>query len=329
MSRQRRGRLALSTVLGATFFVTVALLSMNVLVWQLAVYDSQLEDARLRDYSTNARFQEDAEITAMTIGSNLRLNATVRNEGNYLVHLVGVWITEYQSPFTATWHKRFSLNQRINPGRNVINVGQEISQTLTSTYTYVIKFVTAKGNVIVGVYSPITTFGKTGVSTTGYLFFRFNQDTFKMTNQTQGSPVPAWVISPGSQTFVWHVQVSNHGLFNATLFRFSALSFVQVSKSTSVTQTQFYIVSPTSVNASYIAAYQDLTQVIPANEQGDYNTGGTPQWVKFAQSKTGQLTFNWNPTTGSEYMIWMVFYYRYGSSEELTQIIPFVGVHVR
>lgn len=329
--RRRSNRRALSTVVGGAFFVVLALLSLTILSWQINVFDQEFAQARLKMQQTLGRFEEDAEITTLTVASsNSKLNATIMNNGPALVQLVGVWITEYQNPPTPFWHRRFTINQRINPSRTVTNIGQELSQTLTSTYTYVVKFVTANGNMLVGIYSPISPVTRTGVSTTGYLFFTFSQDTFKMTNATQTSPVPAWVISPQSQQIVWHVKVSNHGLFDLKLYKYTVLSFIQITKSTSVTQTQFYIVKNTTTNLNDVQAYVDLSQVIPVNPTGDYSAGGTPQWVKFSASKvgdTGQLTFPWNPLTQSEYMIFMIFYYKYGN-EDLTQIIPFVGIHV-
>lgn len=333
--RRRRPRRALSTIIGGTFFVAIAILSLNILVWQLAVYDLEFENARLRSQVNSERFEEKVDFIALTV-SNSKLNGTLKNDGIFLVHLIGVWITEYQTPPTATWHRRFQLNQRINAERTVTNIGQELSQALSSTYTYVVKFITANGNVIVGIYSPIGTLGKTGVSTTGYLFFSFSQENFKMTNQTQSSPVSAWVISPGSQQFVWHMRVDNHGLYDIKLYKYSVLSFVRVEKSTSVTQTQFYIVNPASNNTSNVSIYVDLSQTIPANPGGDYDTGGSPTWVKFSAQMVdpgpSQLVFNWNAQTQSEYMVFMIFYYRYGTTqgwEDLTQIIPFVGVLVR
>ena len=331
MHGRRSNRHALSTVVGAVFFVVIALLSLTILSWQVGVFDQELAQAGTRMQGILGRFEEDAEITGLTVTtSNSKMNATIVNNGASLVQLVGVWITEYQNPQSASWHKRFTLNQRINPGRTVTNIGQELSQTLTSTYTYVVKFVTAIGNILVGVYSPINPATKTGVSTTGYLFFTFSQDTFRLTNQTQLSPVPAWTVSPGSQQFVWHVKVSNHGLFDLKLYKYTVLSFIKIAKSTYVTQTQFYIVKNTTTNLNDVQAYVDLSQVIPVNPTGDYSAGGTPQWVKFSASKvgdTGQLTFPWNPLTQSEYMIFMIFYYKYGN-EDLTQLIPFVGIHV-
>jgi len=329
--RRIQTRRALSTVIGATFFVALAMLSLHILVWQLAVYDYEFEGARFRMLASNSQFEEEAEMTTMTVSSS-KLNATIRNDGKTLVHFVGVWITEYQTPSTPNWHRRYLLDQRINPERTVTNIGQELIQTLTSTYTYVVKFVTSRGNILVGIYSPIGTLGKAGVSTTGYLFFTFSQETFKMTNQTQLTPVSAWTISPGSQQIVWHVNVTNHGLYDIYLYKYSALSFVRIEKSTSVTQTQWYIVKNTTTNPQDVAAYVDLGQVIPASTTGDYDIGGPSRYVKFSAQKVdpgpSQLVFNWNAQTQSVYMIWMIFYYKYGN-EDLTQIIPFIGVHVR
>lgn len=305
---------------------------MHVLVWQVTVYDLEFEGASLRDQVTREQFQEEVDIVTMTV-SGSKLNATMQNDGESFVHLIGVWITEYQNPPTPAWHRRFQLNQRVNPGRLASNIGQELTQALSSSYNYVVKFVTAKGNIIAGIYSPIGQLGRTGVSTTGYLFFTFSQDSFKLTNQTQFLPVPAWVISPGSQTFVWYVQVSNHGIYNLTLYKYSVLSFIKVEKSTSVGQNLFYIVKNTTANPTpnEVVAYPDLSQTIPANPNGDYDTGGTLQWVFFSASQVdpgpSHVVYNWGPGTQEQYIIWMIFYYRYGT-EDLTQIIPFAGVHV-
>ena len=332
---RRTNRHALSTVVGATFFVVLALLSLTILSWQINVFDQEFAQARIKMQTILGRFEEDAEITTLSVASsNSKMNATIANNGIFLLQLVGVWITEYQTPQTALWHKRFVLNQRINPGRTVTNIGQELSQTLTSTYTYVVKFVTANGNILVAVYSPINPFTQTGVSTTGYLFFTFSQNTFMMTNATQTLPVPAWTISPGTQNIVWYVKVSNHGLYDIKLYKYTVLSLIQITPSTSVTQTRFYIVHNTTANPtpSTIQVYTDLSEVIPANPTGDYNTGGTPQWVFFSGSQPSDqqhLTQNWPPqsTSESEFMIFMIFYYKYGN-EDLTQVIPFVGIHV-
>lgn len=330
---RKANKRAISTVVAGAFFVILALLSLTILAWQINIFDQEFAQARSRMQTILGRFEEGAEIVTLTVDStHSKLNATVINSGDALVQLVGVWITEYPSPPTVSWHKRFTINQRLNPGRTVTNIGQELTQTLTSTYTYVVKFVTATGNVLVGVYTPFNQITKTGVSTTGYLFFTFSQDTFEMTNQTKTTPVPAWVISSGTQQIVWWVKVSNHGLYDLKLYKYSVFSMIQIAKSNSVTQTRFYIVDQSSNNLNDVKAYTDLSEVILANSAGDYTAGGPQTWVKFSASTVdpdhSHLTQNWPPqgVSGSEFMIFMTFYYQYGT-EDLTQIIPFVGVH--
>jgi hypothetical protein len=315
--------------LSAVFFVVLAMLSLNVLVWETARYDSQLEQAKARAVLESERILEEPEIVGVTV-SNSKLNTTVRNNGPVLLHLVGVWVTEYRVPSQAQWHKRFTINYRVNPEGLVKDIGQELSQTLDGDYTYVVKLVTARGNVAVGVYSPLGFSAKTGISTTGYLFFSFTTDAFQYTTPTHQTPTQAWNLTaaPGGDYYVWYAKVSNHGIYDIRLYKTSMMSFILVKKQTSTTQDLFYIVGNTTTYHPNIVAYSELSQVIPANSDGDFNEGGPLQTVKFAANTPGVATVTpWNPTENSEYMILLIFYYQYGS-ENLTQIIPFAGLHI-
>jgi hypothetical protein len=127
--------------------------------------------------------------------------------------------------------------------------------------------------------------------------------------------------------------VTNHGVNDVKLYKWSAMAFIKITSSSgpsSFNQETFFVVGPNSCEAGRVYGYNvgSNPYIIPKNPQNDTQKGGTATWVYFAAPSPGDddtQHVTWNAP--AEYMIFMVFYFLYGQTELYTQVIPFAGVH--
>jgi|GEM_PF-4221094 len=192
-----------------------------------------------------------------------------------------------------------------------------------------------------------------GFSETGLLTIHFDQNSFQYTHWQNQGPDPAWTVNHEEGGFVWWLTFVNHGIHNITFSKYCILVTEEIERNTSnMNQEHFYIVDPTCnyttsrewINRPwpwtdywkyYVAtAYTDMSQVIPCNPTGDFQTGGTPTVVKFAasdpgsnyQALRGDWWLDWGYTEDVQAMVYLVLYYEY-EGQMYSQTIPFAAIH--
>ena len=138
--RKRRG---LSTVVGAVFFVIAATTTIAYVSYSMnAISDFSQSVIVLESENVN-RGNERIEISSVTIDGG-KFNVTVVNTGSLAANLTRLWVTnESLSPPT---HERGNLNQIINTGKSVYNIGQSLGISASTTDAYTLKVVTGRGN---------------------------------------------------------------------------------------------------------------------------------------------------------------------------------------
>lgn len=325
------GRRANSPVVAGAFFLAAVLIVFNFLFIVSDQFSSFVGDGIAKRSSVYDRRTERISIFKILV-SNEKLNLSVTNRGALNVQLVSIWISEWNKT-TANWHQNRPLNVHVAPGRTVTNIGQNLTDTLNPVLTYALRIVTARGNVFVGTYTPLGGVVSPGFVNTGFLTISFEPSSFLYTQGGGSTPAAAWDVPGTADDIVWQIQVTNHGVHDIKLYKWSAMAFIKITSASgpsSFNQEAFFLVGKNSTSA-LVRVYDFSTDpyVIPKHPQNDTQTGGNATWVWFAASTAGGSTtqhgVNWNAP--SEYMIFMVFYFLYGTNEQYTQVIPFAGVH--
>lgn len=333
MSNQRRIRStkAASPVIAGALFLLAMLIIFNALFLISSQYGLFFQDSTGRMRYDSDRTTENLALFQAQVKSQ-KLNLTLTNKGPLTVQLVSIWISEWNGA-VSDWHVNRPLTVFLNPGQTVPSVGWNLPDTFNPALTYAMRIVTARGSVFPITYSPLSLGVSPGFVNTGFLSISFDPGSFLYTAGDTCTALPAWDVPGSSDDIVWRIQVTNHGVNDIKLYKWSAMAFIMMTKGTgpsSFTQETFFVVAPNSCEAGQIRAY-DVVQnpyIVPKNLQGDTQKGGTPTWVYFATASAGGSTtqpVTWNAP--SQYMIFMEFYFLYGSTELYTQIIPFAGVN--
>jgi transposase-like protein len=149
-------RKAISTIIGATFFIVILMASLGVVAWQIMRYDSYMQIVRSSESWERERQNEKIQIIEISVSSG-KPSMTVANRGGITAHLVSLWITEYRNG-ASTWRRSFDLTGHryfLNPGTSAKNVGSDLDVNMQSSnqYGYFIAIVTGRGNVATQYYS--------------------------------------------------------------------------------------------------------------------------------------------------------------------------------
>lgn len=138
--RKRRG---LSTVVGAVFFVIAVTTTIAYVSYSMNSISNFSQSVIVLQSENTNRGNEQIEITSVTIDGG-KFNITVVNTGSLVANLTRLWVAnESLSPPT---HEKGDLNQIVNFGDSVYNIGQNLGISASSTEAYTLKVVTGRGN---------------------------------------------------------------------------------------------------------------------------------------------------------------------------------------
>lgn len=334
MSNQRhvRHRKASSPVVAGALFLAAMLIVFNALFLVSSQYGSFFGDSLAKMRSDHDQRTEQLSVLKMSINSQ-KLNLTLTNQGPLTIHLVSIWISEWNGSI-STGHVNRPLNVYIEPGQTAPGIGSDLQGvSFNAALTYAMRIVTDRGSVFPITYSPLSWGVSPGFINIGFLTISFDPTSFRYTQGSSCTPVPAWDVPGTSDDIVWQIQVTNHGSQDIKLYEWSSMTFIRITStktSSSFNQETFFVVGPNSCHASQVYGYNVVSNpyIIPRDPQNDTQKGGTPTWVWFAAPSHGDgdtQHITWNAP--SEYMIFMVFYFLYGQTELYTQVIPFAGVN--
>jgi len=138
--RKRRG---LSTVVGAVFFIIVVTTTITYVSYSMNAIGDFAQSVIVLESENINRGNERIEISSVTIDGG-KFNITVVNTGSLAANLTRLWVTnENLSPPT---HEKGNLNQIVNTGKSVYNIGQNLGISASTTDAYTLKVVTGRGN---------------------------------------------------------------------------------------------------------------------------------------------------------------------------------------
>jgi len=175
IARSRRG---ISTIIGATFFITIILLAFNLMLWQMVQYDSYqqgLDKMAQRDRDRLAERLEVSDIFFTVSGTPL-MTITARNTGGISINLVRIYFDT--SPVTIVEKgsgSHYFTGGFLDLGESgTINIYKTGSTNLTATGTYTLTFVTERGNVFTSYYPKTSRFQSSIAYTFGSMRTRYS-----------------------------------------------------------------------------------------------------------------------------------------------------------
>ncbi len=137
-------RRALSTVVGAVFFVIVMTSTISYVSYSMDLIDSLARSVEIKQTQDIDRNKEEAEITAVSIDNN-KFNLTLKNTGNIPINVTRLWA---ENQTDSSWnHTKYQINKAVFPGQTETNIGQNIALIALDSQSYSLKLSTERGNL--------------------------------------------------------------------------------------------------------------------------------------------------------------------------------------
>lgn len=319
-----KGKRAVSTMIGVTFFVLITLTGLNLLFYGLAQQNLLATSLTAKERTALDKRSELLQILDVKIDATSRLNITAFSAGGRTVHIVRIWITNQSAP--APWHHSFDVNYWIGMGTILANIGSGLG-TFSQTSKFSFNLVSDRGNVFVANYAP-----PQGVLMTaqgfGWLTLDWNlyNYTVSVSPSPDSAPQGAWCIilpSGGGQArYQFIVGVVNHWDRDVYLLSVTYLALIPSNGSPQI----FFIMNQTST-AQTPAAYVGQINV-PANIN-DQQTGGSETILKFYASSPGGTSQSNNALNGGSFVVFVVLYYQDSQTgSTYAQTVPFESTEI-
>ncbi len=307
-------RRAVSSLVGAAFFVVLFVLGFNLVLYQLAQYDAYTHQLLTKTQFERERLSENLQIVSFKAGSNV-LNLTISNSGGVPIRLVRIWVTNQSA--NPLWHQGFAVNYVLDPGNTTKNIGSNLG-TFSSSKTFVAKIITDRGNAFVALYSTALASAVTSQGA-GWITMDWNYYYYER-DGNPGNLQPAWCIQQFSTNKVqFYIRVINHWDRDVRILQWSHMKMLQTNGATN----PFYIMDPSSTAANPVAY---STKITVYSNPTDQATGGALQQLRFAATAAGgtagQNVAN-PPASYSGILVVFYEYSPYGNAYTLAQTIPF------
>ncbi len=138
-----KNRRALSTLVGAVFFIIAASSTVAYVSFSMNVIDDFSQAVVIKESIDESRNSESFIISGATITNN-KFDFTVQNNGQLPLKLTKLWV---ENTTDTTWiPSKFALDQNIPSSGSVTGIGQNLNLAALSTQGYDVSLVTERGN---------------------------------------------------------------------------------------------------------------------------------------------------------------------------------------
>lgn len=324
MKSRSGGNRAVSSLLGATMFIIILLVSFGLIIWNTQSYDTYLASNNSKEDAIYQASSEFVSLTDFKFSQNNKMNLNITNLSPVTVRIVSLWVSNLST--TPQWHKRFNVNIYLNPFQTIAGVGQNLG-TFYPSKLYTVMLVTQRGNLFGGTnYKKTTIIGI--AQSMGWI--SIDWDTYMYTSSGNPTiPKAAWNISKGQtgQLIQFQINVTNH--WNNALYLLK-YTYLRMDKSKTSGNTLTFYLMDTSSTIGSLQCYNPSTYpiILQPNPNGNYDKGGTPVTLKFLGQSSGTST-NCNKSTElktDQFAVFLVIYYKYQINSQwyyLAQTIPF------
>lgn len=319
-----KGKRAVSTMIGVTFFVLITFTGLNLLFYALSQQNLLATSLTAKERATLDKKAELLQILDVKINATSRLNITAFSAGARTVHIVRIWVTN-QSAQTP-WHHSYDVSYWIDLGAILTGIGSGLG-TFSQTSKFSFNLVSDRGNVFVANYAP-----PQGVLMTsqgfGWLTLDWNlyNYTVSINSGQDSAPQGAWcIIQPsigGKANYQFIVGLVNHWDRDVYLL---SLTYLTLIPSNGSPQT-FFIMNQTSTAMNPIAYVNQID--VPANIN-DQQTGGSETILKFYASSPGTDSQSYNALNGGSSVVFVVLYYQDSQTgSTYAQTVPFESTEI-
>ncbi len=139
-----RSRRALSTVVGAIFFVIAASTTIVYVAYSMNAIEDFAQSVIVAESQNIDRGNEKIEFSTVSIDGG-KFNATILNTGPISAHLVRLWVVN--DDLSPPKNEKGNLDVVINSGSYETNIGQSLGITADPSVSYTLKAVTKRGNI--------------------------------------------------------------------------------------------------------------------------------------------------------------------------------------
>ncbi|QUC65454.1 hypothetical protein NsoK4_04205 [Nitrosopumilus sp. K4] len=140
-----RNRRALSTIVGAVFFVIAAATSIAYITYSMDTVDNFAQTIATNEIEQTNRANEKFDLTQVRIDGG-KFNFTIQNTGNVPVTIARLWV---ENTTDSSWvPQKFDINKSVSPGGKKSNIGQDIGLIALDTEAYDFKLITDRGNAL-------------------------------------------------------------------------------------------------------------------------------------------------------------------------------------
>jgi len=136
-------RRALSTIVGAVFFVIVMASTISYVTYSMDLIGNLAESITIKQDQNQNLQNEGFKITKVSIDNN-EFNLTVKNTGTIPINITRMWA---QNMTDSSWNQtKYQLNQIVSPGGTVSNIGIGTGLIALNSSSYSLILVTERGN---------------------------------------------------------------------------------------------------------------------------------------------------------------------------------------
>lgn len=148
-----KNRRALSTLVGAVFFIIAASSTVAYVTYSMDVIDEFSQAVIIKESVEDARNSESFEIADAKI-NNGKFDLTVQNNGKIPLKITRLWV---ENTTDSTWNPtKFELNTVISPLGAVSNIGQNIELAALESQSYEISLVTERGTIQTSTFNAVS-----------------------------------------------------------------------------------------------------------------------------------------------------------------------------
>jgi len=343
--RRRRG---ISTVLGALYFIVIALMAFSLVMWEVGQYDAYQQLVNRMNQFDIDRMTENlvfrypgVEVLAST--PPYKFDIIVCNMGGIDINTTRIYIYDQTAGSMIILDKNsptdFYSNGFVKAGASGHEIHAQSSYNVDERtgHIYWIKIVTERGRTFSTPYPlPRTIQGPGGAGSfidVGPIRILFEYRAINYTSLTQQTPASGWSVPKNTPLFFYIILI-NVGTEEVYLKKESILTFMSYTRTGTGSKTTFFVLDslatyPDNSKFNLGFTYDEVNKpyVLKPNLSDPY-TGGPPVIVKFGAGNLSpddhSVKFD---NTVDQYLCFIGLAYRY-KGYIFGQTIPFVAIRV-
>lgn len=137
-------RRALSTIVGAVFFVIVMASTISYVAYSMNLIDDLARSVDVKQDENLNKQNEEFKVMGTTVDGNNKFNITVQNSGNIPIKITRLYV---ENTTDSNWNPtKYEINTEIAPGEQKHSIASNLSLDYVDSESYLFSFLTERGN---------------------------------------------------------------------------------------------------------------------------------------------------------------------------------------